>query len=128
MPFINLVNNPLMEMIDTYQVLNIIEKVLGVSTVISMIFLVNSSAKGFSIDSVKEKVFLFLSILLLLGYYISWIFYFSGHHELSFVLITLVSFVPLYYASIGLWRNNYILVFIAILFLFAHIANVWTSY
>ena len=128
MPFIKLVSNPLMEMVDTYPIFNIFEKVLGISTIISMIFIVNEDVKWFSLDSVKEKVFFFLSIILLIGYYIGWIFYFNGYQELFLVLITLVGFVPLYYISIGLWRKNYILVFLGILFLFAHIANVWTSY
>ena len=127
MPFMELANNPLMEMVNTYPVLNIFEKIVGISTVIAMIFIVNSDVKGF-FDSVKEKIFFVMSIMLLLGYYIGWIFYFNGYQELPLVLIVLAGFVPLYYTFIGLWRKNYILLPLGILFLFLHIANVWTSY
>ena len=128
MPLIKVANNPLMEMVDTYPILNIFEKITGIGTVIAMIFVVNPNTKGFSLDNLKERIFLLLSVLLLLGYYIGWAFYFNGYHDLLMVLIMLVGFVPLYYTFIGLWRKNYILVFLGILFLFAHIANVWTSY
>jgi hypothetical protein len=128
MPFIELANNPLMEMVNTYPILDTFEKIIGISTIIAMIFIVNSDTKGFSLDSVKEKVFFFMSIILLLGYYIGWIFYFNMHQSLALVVIILAGFVPLYYSFIGLWRKNYILVFLGILFLFVHVANVWTSY
>ena len=127
MPFIKSAN-PLMKMIDTYPVLNIIEKIAGISTVIAMIFIVNPNAKRFPLDSIKERIYLLLSVLLLLGYYVGWVLYFNGYQSLCLVLIMLVGFVPLYYTFIGLWRKNYILVCVGILFLFAHIANVWTSY
>lgn len=126
MPFIEIANNPLMEMVNTYPLLDIFEKILGISTIISMIFIVNSKVDLF--NSFKEKIYLIISIILLIGYYLGWIFYFSGYQSLYFVLITLVGFPPLYYMFIGLWRKNYLVVIIGILFLFVHIANVWTSY
>lgn len=128
MPFINLVNNPLMEMVSTYPILDIIEKILGISIIISMIFIINSDTKEKFFISFKEKIFFAISIALLLGYYIGWIFYFNGFNPLYMILIVLVGFPPLYYTFIGLWRKNYILVILGILFLVFHIANVWTSY
>ncbi|MCL2156844.1 MAG: hypothetical protein FWH54_02350 [Methanobrevibacter sp.] len=128
MPFIKLANNPLMEMVDTYPLLNIFEKIIGISTVISMIFLVNSNTNEISHDLVKTRIFFSMSIISLLGYYIGWVFYFNGFQGLPIVLILLTGCAPLYYTSIGLWRKNYILVLLGILFLFVHLANVWTSY
>ena len=128
MPFIKLANNPLMEMLDTYPILNIFEKVLGIATVLSLIFIVNDDTQSLFPTLLKEKMFLFMSIIFLLGYYIGWIFYFNGYQSLILVLIMLVGFVPLYYTFIGLWRKNYIVVIMGVLFLLAHLANVWTSY
>ena len=128
MPFLKLSSNPIMEMIRAYPILNILEKIVGISTIIAMIFIVNQDTKPFPFDSLKEKLFFILSIILLLGYYIGWVFYFNGHQELFLVLTMLVALPPLYYTSIGLWRKNYILMILGIIFLFIHIANVWTSY
>ena len=55
MPFISLLSNPLMEMQDKSALLNIIEKVLGISCIISMIFIVRDDAKWLSIDTPMEK-------------------------------------------------------------------------
>ncbi|MCL2114608.1 MAG: hypothetical protein FWH29_00120 [Methanobrevibacter sp.] len=128
MPLVELANNPLMEMIDTYPILNLFEKIFGISTIIAMIFIVNSNTKGLNLDFLKEKIFFTISIILLLGYYLGWMFYFNGYQELSLVLIVLAGFPPLYYTFIGLWRKNHILVPLGILFLIFHLANVWTSY
>lgn len=128
MPFIKLANNPLIEMTSTYPILDIFEKIVGIGTVIAMILIVNCNTKGISLDSVKERMFFFMAIILLLGYYIGWVFYFNGYQELLLVLTMLVTLPPLYYTFIGLWRKNYIMVILGIIFLFIHIANVWTSY
>ena len=128
MPFIKSPNNPLMEMVRAYPILNILEKIAGVSTVIAMIFIINQDTSSFPFDSLKEKLSFLLIIILLLGYYIGWIFYFNGHQGLLLVITMLVALPPLYYSFIGLWRKNYILVILGIIFLFLHIANVWTSY
>jgi len=128
MPFIKLANNPIMEMFRAYPILNILEKITGISTVIAMIFIINQDTNPFPFDSVKDKLSFLLIIILLLGYYLGWIFYFNGRQDLLLVIAMLVALPPLYYSSIGLWRKNYILVILGIIFLFLHIANVWTSY
>lgn len=128
MPFIKLSSNPLMEMINAYPILEILEKVFIIGVIISMILIVDDDSKWFSVSSLKEKVFFSISILLLLGYYIGWIFYFNGYQSLPLVLILLVSLPPLYYTFIGLWRKNNVMAVLGGLSLFVHIANVWTSY
>lgn len=128
MPFVNIANNPLMDMVNTYPVLEKLEKIAGISTIISMLFIINDNTKWFSISSIQEKIFFGISMVLLSGYYLGWIFYFNGYQGLLLVLTMLVALPPLYYAFIGLWRKNYIMFVLGILFLFVHIANVWTSY
>ena len=128
MPFIKLKSNPLMDMIATHSVLEILEKSLGISTIVSMVFIIDTNQKWFSLSSKKEKTLFFTSIALLFGYYIGWVFYFNGYQSLSLVLTLLVALPPLYYITLGLWRNNYITAILGILFFFAHLANVWTSY
>ena len=81
MPLTKTDSNPLMEMARPYPILNIFEKILMFSTIISMMFIVHGKTKWFSISSLKEKVFFITAVLLLIGYYIGWIFYFSGYQS-----------------------------------------------
>lgn len=128
MPFIKIASNPLMDMADAYPALNIIEKILGISMILSMIFIINSKTKWFSISSIKEKLYFSTAIIFLIGYYIGWVLYFNGHQSLLLVLIMLVSFPSLYYTFIGLWRKNIALLIFGIVFLFVHLMNLWSSY
>ena len=124
MPLIPLKSNPLMEMQDKTMLLNIIEKVLGVSCIVVMLFLVHGDAKWFSLDTQKEQVFFGVAMIAIIGYFIGWIFYFNGFQSLPLMLCCLVALPPIYYAFIGLWRRNYILTILGVLFLIAHITNV----
>lgn len=114
MPLIPLETNPLMEMQDRSMVLNAIEKT-------------RSDAKCFSIDTVKEKIYLGAALLALTGYFTGWIFYYNGFQSLPLMLCSLVALPPLYYSFIGLWRRNYLLTALGGMFLIAHIANVWNN-
>lgn len=127
MPLIPLKSNPLMEMQDKTMLLNIIEKVLGVSCIVVMLFLVHGDAKWFSLDTQKEQVFFGMAMIAIIGYFIGWLFYFNGFQSLPLMLCCLVALPPIYYAFIGLWRRNYILTVLGVLFLIAHIANVWNN-
>lgn len=127
MPLIPLSANPLMEMQDKYVILNTIEKVLGVSCIVTMLLLVRSDAKWFSLNTRKEKAFFCIVLAALAGYYIGWIFYFSGFQGLPLILFVLVALPPIYYSFIGLWRKNYALVVLGSMFLVTHMANVWSN-
>lgn len=127
MPLIPLSSNPLMEMQDKYIVLSIIEKVLGVSCIIIMLFLVRNDTKRFSIGSIKEVILFTIAMLALIGYFIGWIFYYNGFQNLSLILCSLVALPPIYYTFIGFWRRNYVLAFLGGLFLIIHISNVWNN-
>ncbi len=125
MPLIPLKSNILMEMQDKSMVLNIAEKVLGISSVVVMMFLVRGDAKWFSLDNPKEIAFFCIAMIALIGYFVGWVFYYCGFQGLPLILCTLVALPPIYYASIGLWRKNYVLAVLGCMFLITHISNVW---
>ena len=126
-PLVQVETNILMEMQDKSLLLNAIEKILGVSCVILMLFLVRSDSKWFSISTLKEKTFFSMAMMAIITYYVSWILYFNGFQSLPFMLLTLVAMPPIYYALIGLWRKNYVLAIVSGLFLLVHISNVWNN-
>ena len=127
MPLIPLQSNPLMDMQDKAAVLNAIEKVLGVSCIIVMLFLVRGDSKWFSLNTSRETVYFAIAMIAIIGYFIGWILYFRGFQGLPLMLSTLVALPPIYYAFIGLWRRNYVLAVLGFIFLLAHISNVWNN-
>lgn len=127
MPLIPLQSNPLMEMQDKSILLNTAEKVLGISCIIVMLFLVRGDAKWFSLSTPKETAFFSMAMMAIIGYYIGWAFYFTGHQSLFLILCTLVAMPPIYYTFIGLWRGNYVLAVTGALFLAVHLSNIWTN-
>lgn len=127
MPLIDLNTNRLMEMKDKSVFLNITEKVLGISCIFVMLFLVRGDAKWFSLATTKEAVFFSVAMIAIVGYFIGWIFYYRDFQSLPLILCTLVALPPIYYAFIGLWRKNYILSILGGIFLLVHISNVWNN-
>jgi len=118
MPLIPLQTNPLMEMTDKSVALNMLEKTLGISCIVAMLFLVHGDAKWFSLNSAKEIAYFSVAMAAISGYFIGWIFYFNGHQSLPLILGALVALPPIYYAFIGLWRGNPVLAGLGGLFLF----------
>lgn len=127
MPLIPLSANPLMEMQDKSVVLNAFEKVLGVSCIVSMLFLVRNDASWFSLGTPKEKAFFSIAMAAIAGYFIGWIFYFNGFQGLPLIFCLLVALPPVYYSFIGLWRRNYVLAVLGGMFFVAHLSNVWNN-
>ena len=127
MPLIPLTSNPLMEMQDKSALLNAIEKVCGISSIIIMLFLVRDDAKWFSLGTKREKSYFIAAIIAILGYFIGWVFYFIGFQSFPIILCTLVALPPIYYSLIGMWRRNHALAVCGGLFLVVHIANVWNN-
>jgi len=127
MPLIHMESNPVMEMQDKSTILNITEKALGISCIIVMLFLVRGDAKWFSLSTPQEKVFFCAAIVAIVGYFIGWVFYFTGFQSLPLILLSLVALPPIYYTFIGLWRGNYVLSVLGVFFLTAHFSNVWNN-
>jgi hypothetical protein len=127
MQFIPLSSNVLMEMQDKSPLLNMSEKILGVSCILTLLFLVREDANRFSLSTLKEKVYFGIAMAAIAGYFIGWVFYFGGHQTLPLIICSLVAMPPIYYSFIGLWRKNYPLAAIGAMFLIAHILNVWNN-
>jgi len=127
MPFIQMESNILMEMQDKSALLNAIEKILGVSCILLMMFLVRGDVKWFSLSTLHEKVFFCAAMLAIAGYFIGWIFYFNGFQNFLIIFCFLVPLPPIYYSFIGLWRGNYLLAVLGGIFLIAHVSNVWNN-
>ena len=127
MPFISMEANVLMEMQDKSALLNVIEKIFGVSCVVIMLFLVRGDSQWFSLSTKKEILFFSIAMLAITIYFSGWIFYFRGFQGLLLILCTLVAMPPIYYAFIGLWRGNHVLTVTGGVFLLVHLANVWNN-
>ncbi|NLN97496.1 MAG: hypothetical protein GX127_03765 [Eubacteriaceae bacterium] len=125
MPLLTLNSNPVMGMQETSFVLNFFEKVLGISCVLVMCFIVQKRETFFTIGSGINKAGFVLAILILLANYFGWMLYFSGYQSRWIILAFLVSLPPLYYAAIGLWRENWILLVLGITFGVVHFIHVY---
>ncbi|MFA7032251.1 MAG: hypothetical protein WC201_01650 [Bacilli bacterium] len=124
MPLIHLSSNPIMNMGESSIFLNIIEKVVGSLSVAFLILIVNKNEKWFSLSNRKERLFFILALVMLAINFGGWIAYYNGYQTYALMLICLVGAVPLYYMFLGLWRKNYPLVIISILFLIVHVTHV----
>jgi branched-subunit amino acid transport protein AzlD len=127
MPLLNPDGGPIMAMTDKSAVLNAVEKVLGISCLVLLVFLVRGDAEWFSLSGTKEVMFFGIAMLAIVGYYVGWIFYWNGNQSLTLMLGTLVALPPIYYAFLGLWRGNTPLAVVGGLFLVAHLGNVWNN-
>lgn len=124
MPLFDLKENPIMNMRETSQILEICEKALGSLCVALMIFVVHKNSTFFSMGAGKERVFFFLAGLVLLLNFFGWALYFSGHQSVFVMMFFIVLLPPLYYVFIGIWRSNIILTVMGILFLIVHFVHV----
>ncbi|WP_019909544.1 hypothetical protein [Paenibacillus sp. HW567] len=115
-------NNVLSKNSSSYNILNIIEGLFGVLTVILMIFLIH---KG---EGSNSTLYMGMAALFLLLYYISWIFYYSGVVAPWLLIIGIASMPPLYFFFVGLWMNNYILLIPCAIFGITHIVITSMNY
>lgn len=123
MPFINLNNNPIMNMEKNYLLLEILQNVFGILSIILLIFVVKKDDKFFSIKAINEKVYFILTLSMIVINFIGWIFYYANFHNGLIIVISQFAAVPLYYLFIGLWRKNYLLVFSSFIFFIIHMIN-----
>ncbi|MDR1795612.1 MAG: hypothetical protein LBR25_09480 [Erysipelotrichaceae bacterium] len=124
MPLIPLAHNPLMEMVDKIVLLNLSEKIIGISCVLLTLFLVRENNQQLPLKTRRQKLCFTAALVCLALYYIGWGFYFTGRQTLIIMLGILVTMPPLFYAFIGLWRQLTPLAILGFVFLFVHMANV----
>ncbi|MCR4951047.1 MAG: hypothetical protein K6A40_06980, partial [Solobacterium sp.] len=116
--------NPIMNMAETSAVLDLCEKTLGSLCIALMVFIVHKDATLFSITNAREKLFFTLAVVILLANFSGWALYFMGHQSTFVMLLFIVAMPPLYYVSIGLWRQNTPLTVTGVLFLAVHFFHV----
>ncbi|MEE3405840.1 MAG: hypothetical protein VZR73_17320 [Acutalibacteraceae bacterium] len=124
MPLFRLETNPIMNMTETSEALDICEKVLGVLCIILMIFVVHNDAKLFSVSDDREKVCFTFALILLLANFAGWALYFTGHQSVFVMMLFIVALPPLYYTAIGLWRHNWPLAVAGMVFFAVHFSHV----
>lgn len=127
MPFVKLDNNPIMNMVETSVILNILEKLLGSFCIALMILVVNKELPFFDIGVGLQRIAFFCMIFVLLLNFFGWILYFIGFQSIYIILFFLVILPPLYYIFVGLWRKNWCLVFVGVIFLFVHFFHVFNN-
>lgn len=125
MPLLTPNSNPIMDMKETAPVLNVFEKILGISCILAMCFIVQEKATFFSIGSGTQKSGFVLATLILLMNYFGWTLYYSGYQTIWIMLIFMVALPPLYYAAIGVWRGNGVLFVLGIAFGIVHVVHVY---
>lgn len=75
----------------------------------------------------KVKSCISLAILCLIGYYISWGFYYLGMVD-SWLLIVMAFLPSVFFIFVEIWLKNYIAIIPSIVFVIAHIAITCSNY
>jgi hypothetical protein len=126
MPLFDLASNPIMNMQEHSLPLDVFEKILGALCIVLMVFVVSENDRSIGSRG-NGKIFFRLAIAILLLNYLGWTLYFSGHQSLFIMMFFIVMLPPLYYVSIGLWRNNVLLIGVGSLFEVIHFTHVWIN-
>ena len=124
MSLFHLETNPIMNMTETSAVLDVCEKILGSLCIAFMVFIVHKDATLFSITNAREKLFFTLAMVILLTNFFGWGLYFTGHQSIFVMMFFIVLLPPLYYVTIGLWRQNVPLTATGAIFLVVHFTHV----
>ena len=124
MPLFHLETNPIMNMTETSAVLDVCEKILGSLCIALMVFIVHKDATLFLIANDREKLFFTLAMVILLTNFFGWGLYFTGHQSIFVMMSFIVLLPPLYYVTIGLWRQNVPLTATGAIFLVVHFTHV----
>lgn len=127
MPLLKLKNNPIMNMQESSAVLDICEKILGSLCIALMTFIIQKDISLFSIGTGFQRIGFFAAIIVLILNYAGWLFYFNGYQSIVIMMFFIVVLPPLYYVCIGLWRENWILLFTGIVFEIVHFVHVFEN-
>ena len=128
MPIIEPASNPIMDMPNEIKWLEIVQGVFGVLSVIFLILIVRDDVKSFSLETVKEKIFFWATVLMILTNYVGWSLYYLVYQHEWLMVISQFAVVPLYYFFFGLWKRNYLLAGTAIPFFVIHTINGYLSF
>lgn len=128
MPLIKLRTNPIMNMQNEIPWIEKTQGIFGVLSMALLMLIVRDNDKFFSIASSREKVFLAITVLMILINFIGWIFYYLGFQYSWLIVISQFAVVPLYYLFFGLWKSNYLLVGTASVFFIIHTINGYLNF
>ena len=123
MPFLHLENNPIMNMQESSNVLNMAEKILGSLCIATMIFVVSDKTTIWKTTD-KRTIFLWCVIGVLLLNYFGWTLYFMGLQSKFVMMFFIVMLPPLFYVFVGLWRDNLLLAVLGCVFEVVHFTHV----
>jgi hypothetical protein len=118
------VNNVLAQNNSPYPILNIVERVCGISTVALLILIVNEESGR----SKKANLYIGLAALFLVAYYISWVFYYKGVVSPWMLIAVMAGMPPLYFLFAGLWKKNYVVIIPCIIFGITHVTITYSTY
>ncbi len=123
MPLIKPVSNPIMNMSNEFKWIETVQGIFGVLSMVLLMLIVRDDVKLIPKETTRERVFLFLTILMILINFIGWTFYYMGYRYGWLIIISQFAVVPLYYVFFGLWKSNYLLVGTAVPFFIIHTIN-----
>ena len=123
MPFIKPASNPIMSMTSEIKWIETVQGIFGLLSMSLLMLIVRDDVKLIPIETIKDKTFLFLTILMILINFIGWTLYYMGHQYGWLIIISQFAVVPLYYIFFGLWKSNYLLAGTAVPFFVIHTIN-----
>lgn len=128
MPLINPVPNPIMNIQNEIQWIEKVQGIVGMLSMILVMLIVRGDNQFFSIATTKEKVCFAITILMIIGNFVGWAFYYLGYQYSWLIVISQFAIVPLYYLFFGLWKSNYLLVGTATVFFIVHTINGYLNF
>ena len=128
MPLIKPASNPIMNMQNEIQWVEKVQGIVGVLSMVLVMLIVRDDNRFFSIATTTEKVFLTITILMILINYVGWTFYYLGYQYGWLIVISQFAVIPLYYLFFGLWKSNYLLVGTAAVFFIIHTINGYLNF
>ena len=123
MPLIKPASNPIMNMTNEIKWIETVQGIFGALSMIFLMVIVRDDVKLIPRETIKDKLFFFVMVLMILINFIGWTLYYMGHQYGWLIVISQFAVVPLYYLFYGLWKSNYLLVGTAIPFFMIHTIN-----
>ena len=123
MPLIKPASNPIMNMTNEIKWIETVQGIFGALSMIFLMVIVRDDVKLIPRETIKDKMFFFMMVLMILINFIGWTLYYMGHQYGWLIVISQFAVVPLYYLFYGLWKSNYLLVGTAIPFFMIHTIN-----
>ncbi len=123
MPLIKPASNPIMNMPNKIKWIETLQGISGMLSMALLMLIVRDDVKLIPRETGREKIFLFLTILMILINFIGWTLYYMGYQYGWLIAISQFAAVPLYYLFFGLWKSNYLLAGTAVPFFIIHTIN-----